>query len=115
MDRLIEIRSYKLKPGTMEEFHAAVVASAVPMLRRWGTDVVAFGPSVHEADCYFLVRAYADLADLSSRQDAFYGSSEWCDGPRHSIVSRIESYLSTVLRLSPESIEDLRRSNASAA
>jgi NIPSNAP len=115
MDRLVEIRSYKLKPGTMEAFHAAVVASAVPMLRRWGTDVVAFGPSVHEADCYFLVRAYADLADLSSRQDAFYGSSEWRDGPRHSIVSRIESYLSTVLRLSPESIEDLRRSNASAA
>ena len=29
MKRLVEIRSYKLKPGTAEAFHAAVVGSAV--------------------------------------------------------------------------------------
>ena len=114
MKRLIEIRSYKLKRGALEEFHAAVLSSAVPMLRRWGTDVVAFGPSRHEPDTYFLIRAYADLEDLNSSQDAFYGSNEWREGPRESIVSRIESHLSTVLCLSSESIDDLRRSNASA-
>jgi len=113
MTRLVEIRSYKLKPGVSAEFHATVKAFAVPMLLRWGAQVVAFGPSAHEADTYFLVRAYADLADLNAQQDAFYGSEEWRTGPRQAIVSRIESYLSTVLWLSPESIDDLRRSNAS--
>jgi hypothetical protein len=112
MNRLVEIRSYKLKPASAEAFHAAVVGAAVPMLLRWGTEVVAFGPSAHEADTYFLVRAYDDLADLNARQDAFYGSDEWRSGPREEIVSRIESYLSTVLWLSPESIADLRRANA---
>jgi hypothetical protein len=112
MNRLVEIRAYKLKPGATEEFHAAVKTVAVPMLLRWGTEVVAFGPSAHEQDAYFLIRAYDDLADLTARQDAFYGSEEWRDGPREEIVSRIESYLSTVLWLSPESIEDLRRSNS---
>ncbi len=114
MKRLIEIRSYKLNPGTADGFHAAVFSTAVPMLRRWGTDVVAFGPG-HEPDTYVLVRAYDNLADLNQRQDAFYGSDEWRDGPREPIVSRIESYLSTVLYLSPESIDDLRRSNAPAS
>jgi hypothetical protein len=114
MNRLVEIRSYKLKPGTSEEFHAAVESSAVPMLLRWGTEVVAFGPSAHEPDTFFLIRAYDDLADLNARQDAFYGSQEWRSGPREKIVSLIESYLSTVLWLSPGSIEDIRRSNAHA-
>jgi NIPSNAP len=112
MQRLIEIRSYQLKPGTAAEFHAAVETAALPMLREWGTDVVAYGPSEHAPDTYFLIRAYADLDDLNRRQDAFYGSEEWRNGPRESIVSRIESHLSTVLWMSPEAIEDLRRRNA---
>jgi len=114
MNRLVEIRSYKVKPGASEEFHAAVKGSAVPMLLRWGTQVVAFGSSAHEADTYFLIRAYDDLADLNAQQNVFYGSEEWRNGPREEIVSRIESYLSTVLWLSPESIDDLRRCNARA-
>src|SRR5437867_6013499 len=39
--RLIEVRSYKLKPGTAAAFHAVVVSSGMPLLREWGTDVVA--------------------------------------------------------------------------
>lgn len=115
MNRLVEVRAYKLKPGTREAFHAAVKLVSVPMLLRWGTDVVAFGPSIADADDYFLVRAYADFHDLNQRQDAFYSSSEWRDGPRESIVSLIESSLNTVLWLSPESIDDLRRSNVPAS
>ena len=115
MKRLVEIRSYRLKSGTAAQFHSAAARTVVPMLREWGMDVVAFGPSAHESDAYFLIRAYDDLADLSAQQEAFYGSSLWRDGPRESIVSRIESYLSTVLWLSPESLEDLRRSNVDAA
>ena len=51
--RLIEVRSYKLKPGAAATFHAAAVSSAVPLLREWGTDVVAFGPSAHEPDWHW--------------------------------------------------------------
>lgn len=44
MKRLVEVRSYKLTPGTTAAFHDAFVTRAVPLLREWGTDVVAFGP-----------------------------------------------------------------------
>lgn len=109
--RLVEIRSYKLKAGEAAAFHQAVESEVMPMLRPV-MDVVAYGPSAHEADTYFLIRAYADLADLEARQDAFYGSEAGRQGPRNAIVGRIESYLNTVVWMSPASIEDLRRSNS---
>jgi hypothetical protein len=115
MNRLVEVRAYKLKPGAREAFHAAVKLTSVPMLLRWGTDVVAFGPSVAEADDYFLIRAYADIHDLNERQGAFYSSSEWRGGPRESIVSLIESSLNAHIWLSPVSIDDLRSSNVMAS
>ncbi|MEO8923498.1 MAG: NIPSNAP family protein [Caldimonas sp.] len=114
MNRLIEIRSYKLIPGAAGTFHDAVVSLAVPMLRRWQTDVVAFGHGKQEPDTYFLVRAYVDRADLAARQDAFYGSDEWRQGPREAIVSRIEHQVSVALWMAPKSIEDLRLANPSA-
>ena len=76
MKRLIEIRSYKLKAGEAAAFHDAVLTTVMPMLRE-AMDVVAHGPSAHEPDTYFLVRAYADLADLEAQQGAFYGSDAW--------------------------------------
>ena len=110
--RLIEVRSYKLKPGAAAAFHAAATAAAVPLLKKFGMEVVAFGPSPHEADAYFLIRGYADLAERNAQQEAFYGSDAWKNGPRESIVPLVESYLNTVLWLSPQAIDDLRRLNA---
>ncbi len=113
--RLVEIRSYKLKPGTAAAFHDAVANAAVPMLLRWRTDVVAYGHGAAEDDTYFLVRAYASVDDLRQQQDAFYGSAEWRDGPREAIVSRIESHLSTVLRLPETAVDEMRRANLPAS
>jgi len=110
--RLIEVRSYKLKAGTAAEFHDIVASTVVPMLRDSGMDVVSFGPSPNEPDCYYLVRAYDDLEHLEAQQGAFYGSDPWRNGPRTPVLSRIERLLSTVLWLTPESIEDMRRLNA---
>lgn len=111
MPRLIEIRSYKLKPGAGAEFDRLIRGTALPMLRAAGMDVVACGASAHETDTYFLTRAYADLADLQRQQDAFYGSDAWRRGPREAVLACIDHFLNTVLWLSPEGVEDLRRSN----
>lgn len=115
MRRLVEIRSYRLKPGAAREFHDIVVSRAVPMLHDSGIEVVAFGPSPHGPDTYFLVRAFDSLEHRVAQEEAFYGSEAWRNGPREEIISRIDSYLETVLWLSPGSIEDLRRSNPGSA
>ena len=41
---------YNLKPGRRDAFHDLVVRDAIPLLRRWKMDVVAHGPSRHDAD-----------------------------------------------------------------
>jgi uncharacterized protein YndB with AHSA1/START domain len=106
--RLVEVRSYRLKPGTLDAFDRVVREQAVPMLRDWQTDVVAHGATAGEADGYTLVRSYRDLADRQARQDAFYGSLGWREGPRAAVVGAIEAYLSSTLWLSPGAIDELR-------
>lgn len=113
MNRLVEIRSYKLKPGEASAFHRIVSEQSMPMLKEWGTDVVAFGFSAHEPDTYFIVRSYSSLADRNARQAAFYSSEAWLTGPREALVGRIESCLDTVLWLSEAAIEGVRTLNAS--
>ncbi|WP_242111974.1 NIPSNAP family protein [Luteimonas aquatica] len=110
-DRLLEIRTYRLKPGTAAGFHAAMHGEAVPMLRQAGTDVVAYGRSDHEEETYFLIRAYADRAALEAEQARFYAAPAWRQGPREALVSRIETYLNTLLWASPQAIDSLRAAN----
>lgn len=112
MNRLIEIRTYRLKPGTLEAFHQAVHERAVPMLRSKGMDVVAYGRSDHEEESYYLVRAYESREALEAEQAAFYGSPEWRDGPRGALVDRIETYLNTLLWVSRDAVESMRELNA---
>lgn len=79
------------------------------MLQRWQVDVVAYGPSPHDADSYYLIRAYASLEAREQSQDAFYGSAEWREGPRESILALIENYTSVVLILDDLTVQGLRR------
>jgi hypothetical protein len=109
--RLVEIRAYRLKPGTRADFHAAVTDGALPMVRAFGMDVVSHGPVPNDADGYYLVRSFASLAELTAQEDEFYGSAAWREGPRESLVSRIETYVDTLLWLSPAAIADLRAGN----
>lgn len=105
----VEIRGYNLKAGTRDEFHRLFADVALPMLRRFDTDVVNAGPSLHDADSYFLMRAYESLAHREQSQDAFYGSDEWRKGPRAAILALIESYTSVVIEMDEATVAGLRR------
>ena len=108
MRRAVEIRSYTLRPGTRDAFDALMRERAVPLLRDFGMDVVACGPSPHDADAYTLIRAWHDLADRAASQDAFYGGAAWREGPREAILALIEQFASTVLLLDEATIDVLR-------
>jgi hypothetical protein len=109
VSHFVEIRSYNLKPGTRERLHQMMTEQALPMLARWGVDVVTCGPSLHDHDSYYLMRAYPSLAAREQSQDAFYGSDEWRNGPREPILALIESYTSVVIELDDTTLQSLRR------
>lgn len=85
-----------------------MIEHSVPMLHRWGVDLVAYGPSLHDPDSYFLMRAYADDDERRASQDAFYGSDEWRRGPRQAILDCIESDVTISMELDPAAIDGLR-------
>ncbi|PNS09739.1 NIPSNAP family protein [Solilutibacter silvestris] len=111
--RLVEIRNYKLKPGSAETFVAAF-REALPLVRASGMDVVAFGRSDHEHESYYLIRAYGDRVQLEQQQDAFYSSDAWQKGPRETLVGCLDDYLNTLLWMTETSIEDIRARNGIA-
>lgn len=108
--KLVEIRTYKLKQGCAERFVCAF-QNALPLVRSSGMDVVAFGRSDHEHESFYLIRAYNDRIQLEAQQDAFYSSAAWRTGPRQPLIDCLEDYLNTLVWLSEQSVEDLRRNN----
>ena len=110
--RVLEIRSYNLKPGTLETFKRVFRGEALPMLLRHGTDVVAAGlslaPGDSDGDSFYLMRAYRDTADRESSQAAFYGSAAWREGPREAVLGCIENYATIVIEANEAAIDGLR-------
>lgn len=105
--KLIEVRSYRLKPGCAERFVVAV-RLALPLVRASGMDVVAFGRSDHEEESFFLIRAFDSREQLVAQQDGFYGSDVWRQGPRQELVDCLDTYLNTLLWLPREAVDALR-------
>lgn len=108
--RCVEVRSYELHPGARPALQALFDAEVAPMLAASGQDVVYAGPSLHEADAFVLIRAYDSEADRAARQDAFYGSEAWRQGPREPMLAMIKAYTSAVLPMDAEALEAWRRS-----
>jgi ketosteroid isomerase-like protein len=107
--RVLEIRSYNLKPSTRERFHRRFLEEALPMLKRWNVDVVAYGPSLHDADSYYLMRSFPGLEERERAEGAFYGSDEWQQGPREAVLADIDSYTTVVMRVDDATLAGVRR------
>jgi len=97
---IIEIRTYRLKPGTRDEFVRVMRQESLPLLASAGIRVLASGASLVDEDGHeeaYLIRAFDSLAARDTAEEAFYGSAAWREGPREAIVSRIEDYHTIVL------------------
>ena len=109
---IVEIRSYNLKPGTRDRFHELFVSTSLPMLRRWNVDVVAFGPSAHDRDSWFLMRGFPSLEARQKSEDAFYASEEWIKGPREAVLADIVSYATVIINIDRATLAGLRKAGA---
>ena len=107
-DQIVEIRSYTLKPGTRARFQQLFIETR-PMLERRKIDVVAHGPSLHDDNSYYLIRAFASLEDRQRSEDAFYNSDEWRQGPRDAVLACIDTYTTVVVTLDAATVGGLRR------
>src|SRR5215470_4922027 len=108
MKHFVEFRSLSLKPETREKFNRLYTEQSLPLLQRWNIDVVAYGPSLHDQNTYYVIRRFDSLAQREQMEDAFYGSDDWRQGPREAMVALIENYIDVVLELDGAAVQELR-------
>jgi hypothetical protein len=96
---VLDLRTYKLVPGGGAEFDRIFRERALPMLRRYGIDVVGYGPSLEDGDVYYLMRAFPSAAVRDEQLGAFYGGAEWRDNHRESALALIQSYHTVLIEV----------------
>jgi hypothetical protein len=95
--QVVEIRSYTLKQGTRKEYHQLAHDVAIPLLLSKGIRVVAYGPSLHDEDSYYLIRVFESLKDRERQEVEFYESDDWTKGPQNKILSMIQTYTTIII------------------
>jgi len=103
----LEVLTYKVSAGRREDFHAALQA-ALGAMERAGLCIVGFGPSAHDADSYFLLRAYPSLESRSHSLDRCYCGQEWLKDYDPALAPLVQSCSTVVLPCEPEGIEKLK-------
>lgn len=112
---ILELRVYTLKPGVRDAFHAQFVRDSLPMLQRARIDVVAFGPSLHDRDSYYLLRTFGSIEQRDRAEVSFYDSPEWREGPRDTVLAAIQTYSTAVVHVDHAILKGLRTMSTSAA
>jgi len=93
---VLDIRTYRTVEGKRDEFVRIMADGAVPMLRRYGVEVVAFGPSIHDDVHAFLIRFFRSLAEREEQLGRFYGSDEWLNNYDERVMALIQAYHTVV-------------------
>jgi hypothetical protein len=97
---VLDVRTYELVAGAGTDFHALARDRAVPMLKRYGIRVVAYGPSADDEDMYYLVRAFDSRRMREQQLTFFYRSEEWLRDYEPAVLRLIRSYHVAVIELS---------------
>jgi NIPSNAP protein len=94
---VFEILTLDIKPGRRDEFHNVYVTQSMPLLKKWNFNLVAYGPSLHDANSYYVIRRFKSLEDREKSEDAFYSSDDWRSGPRDAIMGLVEHFAYAVV------------------
>jgi NIPSNAP len=94
---VFEILTLDIKPGRRDEFHNVYVTQSVPLLKKWNFDLVAYGPSLHDANSYYVIRRFKNLEDREKSENAFYSSDDWKSGPRNGIMGLVDHFAYAVV------------------
>lgn len=99
--RVLDLRTYRLVPGGGAEFDRIFREGSLPMLERHGIEVIGYGPSLDDAERYFLMRAFPSTASRDEQLAAFYGSNEWREKHRDAVLALIDAYHELLVPLAP--------------
>ena len=103
---IVEVRSYRIKPGKRDEFIRLFEARAVPVQREYGMKIVGPLLDVENPNKFVFLRSFPSLEDRDRMKDAFYGGKEWKNELEAIAMPLLDSYDVILCEASPGCVFD---------
>ena len=99
---VIEMRTYRLKPGTRPEFLEIFRTRSVPAHREIGMTIAGPFLSVEDPDTFFFMRGFPDLESREPMKAQFYEGELWNRELESVLMPMIDRYDGVVAEGPPE-------------
>ena len=89
---IIEMRTYRTKPGRRAEFLEIFKAKSLPAHQQIGMKILGPFLSVEDADVFFFMRGFPDLESRGPMKDRFYEGELWKRELEPKLLPMLEKY-----------------------
>jgi heme-degrading monooxygenase HmoA len=89
---IVEMRTYKLKPGTRPQFLEVFRTRSVPAHDAIGMKILGPFLSIEDPDTFFFMRGFPDLASREPMKAQFYEGELWKNELENLLMPMIEKY-----------------------
>ncbi len=89
---IVEMRTYKLKPGTRPQFLEVFRTRSVPAHDAIGMKILGPFLSIEDPDTFFFMRGFPDLASREPMKAQFYEGELWKNELENLVMPMIEKY-----------------------
>ena len=89
---VIEMRTYKLKPGCRADFLSIFQSRSVPAHQEIGMKILGPFLSIDDPDAFFFMRGFPDLDSREPMKARFYESELWKLELEQKLMPMIERY-----------------------
>ena len=97
MAGIIEMRTYKAKPGMRQRVMDILVERSFPAFRQIGMTVLGPFASVEDPDVFFWMRGFPDSPSRETMRNEFYDGALWNTELEGLILPLIERYEAVVV------------------
>lgn len=103
---IVEVRSYRIRPGRRDEFIAFFESRAAPALRAHGMRVLGPMLDVENPNKFVFLRGFPSLEERDRLKEAFYEGPLWKNELEQIAMPMIESYDVILCETSPGFVSD---------
>ena len=89
---IVEVRSYRIKPGKRAEFIDLFEKRAIPALRSYGMKIIGPLLDVENPNKFVFLRSFPSLEARDQMKDDFYHSELWKNELEHLAMPMLDSY-----------------------
>jgi hypothetical protein len=89
---IIEMRTYKTKPGRRPEFLEIFRSKSIPAHKKIGMKILGPFLSVEDPDTFFFMRGFPDMASREPMKAKFYEGELWKQELESILMPMLEKY-----------------------